>query len=169
MAGKVKKESHGYNYNYANMGQIHDYLEENKLSYWQYIETDALGVDYVMTVPIVDGKELQPRKGSRVLNDGSLKGGNKAQDYGSALTYARRYSLMMVFGLAPVDDDGFACREVKPTAKDLNEIEAMANELGIDYGAILNEYGCRRPVELNGEQVKDIKKKLKATKGGNNE
>jgi len=28
--------------------------------------------------------------------------------FGSALTYARRYSLMSAFGLAPVDDDGMA-------------------------------------------------------------
>jgi len=31
-----------------------------------------------------------------------------AQGYGSALTYARRYSLMMACGIAPEDDDGNA-------------------------------------------------------------
>lgn len=31
-----------------------------------------------------------------------------AQGYGSALTYARRYSLMTAFGVAPEDDDGNA-------------------------------------------------------------
>lgn len=33
---------------------------------------------------------------------------NDAQGYGSALTYARRYSLMTAFGVAPEDDDGNA-------------------------------------------------------------
>ena len=33
---------------------------------------------------------------------------NDAQGYGSALTYARRYSLMSAFGVSPEDDDGNA-------------------------------------------------------------
>ena len=44
---------------------------------------------------------------------------NDAQGYGSALTYARRYSLMAACGIAPEDDDAnAACRPVaKPVAK----------------------------------------------------
>ena len=34
-----------------------------------------------------------------------------AQGYGSALTYARRYSLMAACGIAPEDDDGEAARK----------------------------------------------------------
>lgn len=34
-----------------------------------------------------------------------------AQGYGSALTYARRYSLMSACGMAPTDDDGEAARK----------------------------------------------------------
>ena len=42
-----------------------------------------------------------------------------AQGFGSALTYARRYSLMAACGIAPEDDDGNAAsrRESKPTTK----------------------------------------------------
>ena len=40
-----------------------------------------------------------------------------AQGYGSALTYARRYSLMSACGIAPEDDDGNAAS--KPPAKPL--------------------------------------------------
>lgn len=40
-----------------------------------------------------------------------------AQGYGSALTYARRYSLMSACGIAPVDDDGEAAS--KPAPKSL--------------------------------------------------
>lgn len=42
-----------------------------------------------------------------------------AQGFGSALTYARRYSLMAACGIAPEDDDGNAAsrRETKPTTK----------------------------------------------------
>lgn len=164
MAGKVEKKADGYGYKYANMEQIHKFIEESEIDYYQFI--DVLdGVDYVMTTVIQNGNERTLR-GSRVLQEGALKGNNKAQEYGSALTYARRYSLMMALGLAPIDDDGFACRDVKPTARELNEIETMAKEVGMDYGAILNMYGCKKPVELNSDQVADIKKKLELTKGG---
>jgi hypothetical protein len=36
-----------------------------------------------------------------------------AQGYGSALTYARRYSLMAAAGIAPEDDDGNGARKAK--------------------------------------------------------
>lgn len=36
------------------------------------------------------------------------------QQYGSALTYARRYSLMAACGIAPEDDDGNAASQQKP-------------------------------------------------------
>lgn len=38
---------------------------------------------------------------------------NDAQGYGSALTYARRYSLMAACGIAPEDDDGNAASKTK--------------------------------------------------------
>ncbi len=37
-----------------------------------------------------------------------------AQGYGSALTYARRYSLMAACGIAPEDDDGNAAVKTPP-------------------------------------------------------
>lgn len=39
-----------------------------------------------------------------------------AQGYGSALTYARRYSLMAACGIAPEDDDGNSAVKPKPAA-----------------------------------------------------
>ena len=71
-----------------------------------------------------------------------------AQGYGSALTYARRYSLMAACGIAPEDDDGNAASrrvEAKPTTKvdpgmmadHLAAIEASASsdELNKAYAA----------------------------------
>jgi len=52
------------------------------------------------------------------------------QGYGSALTYARRYSLMAACGIAPEDDDGNAAtrRTATPDITDhLAAIEARAN------------------------------------------
>ncbi len=39
---------------------------------------------------------------------------NDAQGYGSALTYARRYSLLAACGIAPEDDDGNAASKQQP-------------------------------------------------------
>ena len=52
------------------------------------------------------------------------------QGYGSALTYARRYSLMAVCGIAPEDDDGNAASKPKPAEK---KMQIPANVGGQDY------------------------------------
>jgi hypothetical protein len=49
------------------------------------------------------------------------------QGYGSALTYARRYSLMAVCGIAPEDDDGNAA------SKPVKKMQIPANVAGQDY------------------------------------
>ena len=51
-----------------------------------------------------------------------------AQGYGSALTYARRYSLMATCGIAPEDDDGNAASRRKP-ARDVVAIISAASSL----------------------------------------
>jgi hypothetical protein len=53
------------------------------------------------------------------------------QGYGSALTYARRYSLMAVCGIAPEDDDGNAASKPKPAEK--KPMQIPANVGGMDY------------------------------------
>ena len=53
-----------------------------------------------------------------------------AQGYGSALTYARRYSLMATCGIAPEDDDGNAAsRRAPQPQRDVAGVIASANTL----------------------------------------
>lgn len=56
-----------------------------------------------------------------------------AQGYGSALTYARRYSLMAACGIAPEDDDGNAASKAKEQAA---KAEQRAMWLADQYAAI---------------------------------
>ena len=96
-----------------------------------------------------------------------------AQGYGSALTYARRYSLMAACGIAPEDDDGNAAsqatkqaRPVKPVkpsmtldqAKDILEIAGSLQDLAagwkqipVEHRQALTEYKDQRKAELGGQ------------------
>ena len=64
-----------------------------------------------------------------------------AQGYGSALSYARRYSLMTACGIAAEDDDGVAAAAAKKPAtideKQAADINALIKEVGADKVAFL--------------------------------
>lgn len=106
-ATNLPKTKSGFNYKYTELAQINEYLEGIGVSYYQYIET-VEGIDYMVTVPIIDGKEQPPRRGCKVIDSNPSNKSNPAQAQGSGITYARRYSLLMAFGLATEDDDAQA-------------------------------------------------------------
>lgn len=87
-----------------------DALNSNGIALMQHTSEDATGVT-VETVFLHESGE--------VLSCGKLHvpaAKQDAQGYGSALTYARRYSLMAACGIAPEDDDGNAAsKPVKAT------------------------------------------------------
>ena len=118
----LAKNKEGYGYKYTELADINNYLVSIDTYYYQYIERID-NEDYIMTVPIIAGEEKEPRRGCRVVQ-ATLQGvKNPAQEQGSALTYARRYSLLMAFGLATEDDDA-ASLTVKET-KEVTEEDAM--------------------------------------------
>lgn len=75
---------------------------------------------------------------------------NDAQGYGSALTYARRYSLMAACGIAPEDDDGNAATKKKP-AIDNNRLSQAIQK--IKEGAYTTDK-LRDTFALTAEQEK---------------
>ena len=101
------------------------------------------------------------------------------QGYGSALTYARRYSLMAACGIAPEDDDANAATAAvqnkspapapapKPTnpAKTLgkHEIETitkLAATAGVEVGAIAKAYGVSELGEIPLIKTQEIINRL---------
>jgi hypothetical protein len=61
------------------------------------------------------------------------------QGYGSALTYARRYSLMAACGIAPEDDDGNAASRVKVSATKTDLVPQNRLSVLADVAAAINE------------------------------
>ena len=111
MTATIRKNSQGYGYKYCDLAEIHRHMEEVGLRYYQEIETID-GEDFVIThILDADDEEIRKCRGCRVVK---VSGKNPAQDYGSALTYARRYSLLLAFGLATADDDAAALNPVEP-------------------------------------------------------
>ena len=136
---KVAKNKEGYGYKYTDLAQIHEYLEKNNMRYYQEIETNERnGYDYILTYRYIDGKwEEKPKRGCRVV-DAVLSGiKNPAQEQGSALTYARRYSLLMAFGLATDDDDAQSI--TMPSISTLEEAKAYKLTFGKYANKTLSE------------------------------
>lgn len=85
---------------------VADALNKNGIAFMQRIIPSAINVVSVETLFIhVSGETLS----SGAIQVPLVK--QDAQGYGSALTYARRYSLMSACGIAPEDDDGNAASD----------------------------------------------------------
>ena len=137
----LNKNSYGYGYKYTDIAEIHKYLEENGMKYYQEIQTSEInGFDYIMTYRFINGKwEEKPKRGCKVV-DATLQGiKNPAQEQGSALTYARRYSLLMAFGLATDDDDA------QSLTSNLIKTKEDAEKMVVNFG------------KYNGKTLKEIK------------
>lgn len=133
---KTAKVGEKYSYRYVDIAQIHDYLESIDARYYQYIDRID-NDDYIMTVPIINNIEQPARRGCRVV-DATLMGvNNPAQQQGSALTYARRYSLLMAFGLATEDDDAASLSTKKEPTQE--EAENYVINFGKYNGKKLSE------------------------------
>lgn len=126
----IKKNAKGYGYNYTDLAEITKLLDENGISYYQYIEPKD-GADYIYTV-ITDENGIEKTvPGCRVV-EAKLSGkDNPVQAYGASLTYCRRYSLLMAFGLATTDDDAEGFTRKKITAKEAAVFKAMCEKHGV--------------------------------------
>ena len=136
------KTGNNYSYKYVDIAQIHEYLEANNMSYYQYIDRID-GDDYIMTVKIINGEEKPALRGARVVDATLIGVNNPAQQQGSALTYARRYSLLMAFGLATEDDDAQSLSEKKEPTKD--EADNYKLTFGKFKGKTLKEVDKEKP------------------------
>ena len=101
----IKKNKEGYGYTYTDITAINKYCEENGITYYQEVETcETNGKDYIITY-LTENGETKRYRGCQIVQ-ATLQGiKNPVQEYGSSLTYCRRYSLLMALGLATDDND----------------------------------------------------------------
>lgn len=133
----VGKNKEGYGYKYTDLAQIHEYLESINARYIQTIQRIDSS-DYIMTKRCFNGIwEEEWLQGCKVV-DAVLNGiKNPAQEQGSALTYARRYSLLMAFGLATDDDDAQSL--TMPAISTVEEAKSVKLTFGKYAGKSLSE------------------------------
>lgn len=158
MATTIKKNAQGYGYKYTDITEIHNWLEEQGYQYQQYVEVID-GNDYIVTIPIMDGEEQPHLRGCRIVN-ASLSGkSNPAQEQGAAITYARRYSLLMAFGLATTDDDAECLTKPQTSVENqkinqakVNSIETKCKEDNIEVSVVLKKCNVKSLHDLTEKQ-----------------
>lgn len=113
MKNTIKKNKEGYGYKYTELAEINKYCLENDITYYQETETCEINQkDYIITYKTQNG-ETTKHRGCQIV-EAVLSGiKNPVQEYGSSLTYCRRYSLLMALGLATEDDDAQSLTEKK--------------------------------------------------------
>lgn len=156
------KNGGSYSYQYIDIAQIHEYLESINAKYIQQIRR-ICDDDYIMTKRCFDNKwEDEWLQGSRVVQATLVGNSNPAQEQGSALTYARRYSLLMAFGLATEDDDANLLNktkeETKATEKQIAVLQNAFNEEQIKQ--MLEKNGISSIEELSSRKASEYIKKI---------
>lgn len=135
----LKKNKEGYGYKYTELAEIHRYLENINARYIQRIQRIE-GDDYIFTKRCFENKwEDEWLQGCRVVNAVLSGIKNPAQEQGSALTYARRYSLLMAFGLATEDDDAQSLSRPKEEIKTKEQAENYKLTFGKYAGKTIKE------------------------------
>lgn len=99
---------------YADLGACIDAVEDallaNGIAAYHESTEDTAGITVECVLLHESGETIRGGK----LHVPATK--HDAQGFGSAMTYARRYSLMAVCGIAPEDDDGNAAAKAKTDA-----------------------------------------------------
>ncbi len=116
------------------LGQISEHLSEHGLFLTQEVAHAEGGVTVQTTIMHKSGEwaEWAPIYMPAPKQD--------AQGYGSAITYARRYALMPIVGLAPADDDGNAAVASTPqtiSAEQAKTLRELIQRAEADEGKFL--------------------------------
>ncbi len=153
---------------YADLGSVVDaikpVLAKHGLAFTQSTEPSEGGV-IVETLLWYEGTDAACSLGKLFVPANK----QDAQGFGSALTYARRYSLMTAFGVPAEDDDGNAASRSAPRADPVvkpitdsqrDMIQTLAEAAGKPLKAICDAYKVQSLKELTHGQAEAILARL---------
>lgn len=167
--GKALKQANNPHFRskYADLGNVMDAclpaLNEAGIALIQPTGEDDHG-RYVETVLIhgESGEQLSCKVPLIVAK-------NDMQGYGSAVTYARRYGLMAMAGIAPEDDDGNAAAKAAPkqepvkgiSAEQFQEIQSLIESTKTEEAKFCAYLKINELTDLNTKQAADAIAMLK--------
>ena len=142
MAAPVKDnvaDTGKYKYSYANLAQVKAVTDPPLRAHGLEAVQHQAGGTLVTRIMDVES-------GEAVLTDERALTSGNDQGRGSSETYQRRYALMCVCGLAPVDDDGAAA------------VEAYENPRGVGYDEAKNDAwrACKGYAAANGRDAREV-------------
>ena len=147
IVGKVKKNGTNpfHKSKYATLESVMDTIENPLIE---------VGIGYIQ-IPTESGLKtvIYDLEGKETIEGFiSYVGANDMQKLGSAITYARRYALVTMFGLEQTDDDGnyasgYDKRQQKPKVKQysINDILQLSDNKNFDIKLITEAY--KKPLE----------------------
>lgn len=175
----AKKDSTNPHYRskYADLASVVDALKacfpKHGLSYVQTVVTQEAGVGVETRLMHSSGQWIEGDAFALPVNKAD------AQGFGSCLTYARRYSLAAIAGVAPEDDDGNAAVAAKPGngfggAKPITatqeahdtfealpeEAQAVVREWAMETIALVNEGKVKEATDFLAEKCESTEDKL---------
>lgn len=169
---KSKKNSFFKN-EYADVNEmilaVRNHLNGFELSLWQPVFFDTPDTGFLYTIIThASGQWMQSRMIINLPGDESKKSNkNPLQEYGSYLTYQRRYMVESMLGIArgDEDDDGNSGGQYMPTESTVKKTENT--ELTSEYKELITPEQLEQlHAELENEQelTKDVLQKLKLKK-----
>jgi hypothetical protein len=171
----VFKQSRADRYKYADLSTVLDAVREPLLANGLVVSQTFSELELVTTLWHVSGESIESRM---TLPSVETRGLNAAQAMGSAISYARRYSLLALLNLAAEDDDGASSGPARPAASirstpvapartavlsPTEEIMQLQQRLGLPTAAVvqsLEAMGHTRVAELSPDELEALKTRL---------
>lgn len=156
----IKKDTSGFKFKYANLGDIEKkltpILAEKKVGYSH--RTDIEGDNNILITTVFNLENTEEVEVHKLVipSKVQLAGMNEYQSLGSALTYFRRYHLVIAFGILTNDDVDAVQPEVKQV--NINHVEKIKQLIQIGRGKpTIEKYFEVNEKKMNGDQIQEVK------------
>jgi hypothetical protein len=164
-AAKNRANPH-FKSNYADLAAVLDAIRE---------PLAANGLSITQMMGFSDGNfilrtMLLHSSGQYIATEYPLPSSGRPQEMGASQTYARRYSLAALVGVAQEDDDGNSAIEHKPapppspriSENELKEIRVLIDETETDIAALCRHFKIKSLMEITPALFKTIKTALES-------